>query len=140
MVTSMGGSAPKCINAEVIYPAFLTGVDLVKKKVEFKRNKIKITDDSSFYKIKKHPKVLAQELEKLAKGEKEGKYKELYPQFDGGAFFSIDCIHNYELIRELCSFGSDLIVLSPEKIRTKIKESLQNTISLYSKFCSNDEE
>ncbi len=73
-------------------------------------------------------------------GEKEGKYKELYPQFDGGAFFSIDCIHNYELIRELCSFGSDLIVLSPEKIRTKIKESLQNTISLYSKFCSNDEE
>ena len=74
MVTSMGGSAPKCINAEVIYPAFLTGVDLVKKKVEFKRNKIKITDDSSFYKIKKHPKVLAQELEKLAKGEKEGKF------------------------------------------------------------------
>ena len=70
----MGGSAPKCIKAEVIYPAFLTGVDLVKKKVEFKRNKIQITEDSNFYKIKKHPKVLAQELEKLAKSEKEGKF------------------------------------------------------------------
>ena len=73
-------------------------------------------------------------------GEKERLYKELYPQFVGGAFFSIDCIHNYELIRELCSYGSDLVVLSPEGIRTKIIENLQKSISLYSKICSNDEE
>ena len=69
MVTSMGGSAQKCISPEVIYPAFLTGIDLVKKKVESKKNKIKMQDDDiNYYKIKKHPIVLAQELEKLAKG------------------------------------------------------------------------
>ena len=76
MVTSMGGSAQKCISPEVIYPAFLTGIDLVKKKVESKKNKIKMQDDDiNYYKIKKHPIVLAQELEKLAKGQKEGNFK-----------------------------------------------------------------
>ena len=74
MITSMGNAAPKCIKADVIYPAFLTGMDLVKKKVELIRNEIKIPNDENFYKIKKHPKVLAEELEKLAKGEKEGKF------------------------------------------------------------------
>ncbi len=74
MITSMGSSAPKCIQADIVYPAFLTGVDLVKKKVELLRNEIKIPDDENFYKIKKHPKVLEEELEKLAKGEKEGKF------------------------------------------------------------------
>ena len=49
MVTSMGGSAQKCISPEVIYPAFLTGIDLVKKKVESKKNKIKMQDDDMNY-------------------------------------------------------------------------------------------
>jgi hypothetical protein len=74
MITSMGNAAPKCIKADVIYPAFLTGMDLVKKKVELIRNEIKIPNDENFYKIKKHPKVLAEELEKLAQGEKEGNF------------------------------------------------------------------
>ena len=74
IVTSMGGSAPKCIKPEVIYPAFLTGMDLVKKKIELAKNDIQIEEDENFYKIKKHPKVLEKELEKLAKGEKEGKF------------------------------------------------------------------
>ena len=74
MITSMSSSVPKCIQADVIYPAFLTGMDLVKKKVELIRNNIKIPNDENFYKIKKHPKILAEELEKLAKGEKEGKF------------------------------------------------------------------
>ena len=38
-----------------------------------------------------------------------------------GKFYSIDCILNYELIRELCSFGSDVIVLSPEHIQKAIR-------------------
>lgn len=45
------------------------------------------------------------------KGEKERQLHEQYPQLDGGLFFSIDCIPNFELIRELCSFGKDLVVL-----------------------------
>lgn len=45
------------------------------------------------------------------KGEEEKNLQEIYPQLEGGAFFSIDCIPNYELIRELCSFGKELIVI-----------------------------
>lgn len=45
------------------------------------------------------------------KGEKERQLHEQYPQLDGGLFFSIDCIPNFELIGELCSFGKDLVVL-----------------------------
>ena len=58
MITSMGSSAPKCTSPEAIIPPFLTGID-----------------DINFYKIKKHPKVLEQELEKLAKDKKEGNFK-----------------------------------------------------------------
>lgn len=39
-----------------------------------------------------------------------------YPHLTNGAFFKIQCKRNYELIRELSSFGAELIVLSPESI------------------------
>ena len=45
------------------------------------------------------------------KGEREQQLREEYPQLQGGMFFTLDCINNYELIRELCSYGKDLIVL-----------------------------
>lgn len=54
------------------------------------------------------------------RGEKELTLRQKYPMLTGGAFFSIDCIENYELIRELTSFGKDLIVLSPENIRHSV--------------------
>ena len=38
----------------------------------------------------------------------------------GGHFFSIECKENYELIRELTSFGKEVVVLSPIYIRDKI--------------------
>ncbi|MBQ5936390.1 MAG: WYL domain-containing protein [Bacteroidaceae bacterium] len=53
-------------------------------------------------------------------GEKVQKLHTDYPSLEGGAFFSIDCIRNYELIRELCSFGKDLIVLQPSSIQDEI--------------------
>ena len=63
------------IGPNIIYPAYLTGMDLIKKKIECIKNGINIPDnDDKFYKIKKHPKIISQELEKLAKGEKEGKF------------------------------------------------------------------
>lgn len=49
-----------------------------------------------------------------------------YPHFKNGDFFSIDCIPNYELIRELCSYGKELIVLEP----SSIKDEIFNRISL----------
>lgn len=65
------------------------------------------------------------------KGEKENQLHEQYPKLDGGLFFSIDCIPNFELIRELCSFGGNLVVLSPESIREEIKNRLSAHLDQY---------
>jgi predicted DNA-binding transcriptional regulator YafY len=46
------------------------------------------------------------------KGEAEQNLRSQYPNLEGGAFFTIDCIRNYELIRELWSYGKELLVLS----------------------------
>ena len=63
------------ISPIIIYPSYLTGIDLVKKKIECIKNGIIIPEnDEKFFKIKKHPKIISQELEKLAKDEKEGKF------------------------------------------------------------------
>ena len=45
------------------------------------------------------------------KGENEQQLHAEFPQLQCGMFFTLDCIPNYELIRELTSFGKDLIVL-----------------------------
>ena len=68
----------------------------------------------------------------LMKGEKEQQLHEQYPQFEGGAFFTIDCIRNYELIRELTSFGKDLIVLSDGDVRNDILKRICEMKDKYS--------
>lgn len=45
------------------------------------------------------------------KGEAEQELRHEFPQLEGGLFFTLACINNFELIRELCSYGKDLIVL-----------------------------
>ena len=62
MVSSMGNSAPKCTTPEAIIPAFLTGIELVKRKVELLKHKIEIEDEENFYRIKKNPKAIAEQL------------------------------------------------------------------------------
>ena len=64
-------------------------------------------------------------------GEKEETLHQQYPMLKGGAFFSIDCIENYELIRELTSFGKDLIVLSPDNIRETVMERIAAMYKMY---------
>lgn len=64
-------------------------------------------------------------------GEKEDKLREKYPQLKNGSFFSIDCIENYELIRELCSYGSDLVVLSPQNIVDEIANRVESVLLHY---------
>lgn len=46
--------------------------------------------------------------------------RQKYPYLEGGAFFSIYCKNNYELIQELTSYGSQLVVLSPQSIVDEI--------------------
>ena len=62
------------------------------------------------------------ESQRHYKGEKEMALRQQFPMLDGGYFFSIECIENYELIRELCSFGKDLLVLSPADIQQKVRD------------------
>ena len=64
-------------------------------------------------------------------GEKEEALRKQYPMLKGGYFFSIECIENYELIRELTSFGKELIVLSPASIQQKVKDHLASHSQAY---------
>lgn len=65
------------------------------------------------------------------RGEKEQKLRAHYPYLEGGAFFSIDCICNYELIRELSSYGKDLIVLSDGEVKQGIFKRVQEMVREY---------
>ena len=56
-----------------------------------------------------------------------------YPKLVGGRFFSIDCIPNYELIRELTSFGRELLVLKPEDVQNAVIERITSMMSMYEK-------
>ena len=55
----------------------------------------------------------------------------MYPTLSNGRFFSIDCKENYELIRELTSFGKELIVLSPKLIQEKIINRIDDLKKIY---------
>ena len=67
------------------------------------------------------------------KGETENNLHEKHPQLEDGAFFSIDCIPNYELIRELCSFGKGLIVLEPSSIQNEVFNRISVMLENYLK-------
>jgi len=56
-----------------------------------------------------------------------------YPKLVGGRFFFIDCIPNYELIRELTSFGRELLVLKPKDVQNAVIERITSMISMYEK-------
>lgn len=66
------------------------------------------------------------------KSEKDDEFRKQYPSLNEGAFFSIDCIPNYELIRELCSFGKELIVLLPSSIQDDIFNHIKSMLDSYS--------
>ena len=78
------------------------------------------------------------ESQRNIRGEREKELREKYPTLCEGRFFSIDCIENYELIRELTSFGKDLIVLSPQSIVEQVQQrimEMQNEYSAVFKRC-----
>ena len=71
------------------------------------------------------------ESQRHFRGEKEEALRKQYPMLEGGYFFSIECVENYELIRELTSFGKDLIVLSPENIQKKVRDRVESQLKAY---------
>lgn len=65
------------------------------------------------------------------KEEQSTEFRAKYPTLKSGKFFSISCIRNYELIRELCSYGPDLLVLSPGHIQKKVHDRIQAMMEGY---------
>lgn len=65
------------------------------------------------------------------KGDREEALRKLYEMPAGGSTFSIECMENYELIRELCSYGEDLKVLSPRPIINAIVNRIESMSNLY---------
>ena len=69
------------------------------------------------------------------KGEAEQSLRSQYPNLEGGAFFTIDCIRNYELIRELWSYGKELLILySDDNIQNDIFDTICEMKEKYSKL------
>ena len=66
------------------------------------------------------------------KGDSELKLRNEYPQLEGGMFFTLDCVPNYELIRELCSYGKELVVLKPSSIQDEIYKRICEMNEKYS--------
>ena len=64
-------------------------------------------------------------------GKEEQDLRSQYPQLLGGRFFTLDCIRNYELVRELSSFGKELLVLSKGIVQDEIKENLNKMFESY---------
>ena len=54
-----------------------------------------------------------------------------FPFLHDGAFFSIDCVNNYELICELFAYGKELIILSDNDIQVQIKERVEEMAQRY---------
>ena len=71
LVLSMASGAPKCLLPEIVYPSYLIGVELVKRKIECMKNKMAIPNEDAFYKVKINLKALSKELEKFAEDDKE---------------------------------------------------------------------
>ena len=69
------------------------------------------------------------------KGEDDNQLHKEYPQLQGGMFFTLDCISNFELIRELCSYGKELLVLrSDGTVADDVRKRISETNDKYSEL------
>lgn len=64
-------------------------------------------------------------------GENEVQLHREYPFLANGKFFTITCIPNYELVRELTSFGKELLVLSPKSLQDTIVDRIEGMLKDY---------
>lgn len=71
------------------------------------------------------------ESQRSLRGEREAELRQQFPQLTGGAFFSIECRQNYELLRELTTFDKELIVLSPREIQKAIFDKIGEMCERY---------
>ena len=63
--------APNCQSTDVLYPSFLTSLEVIKKKLELEKNNLFTGEESSIYKVKLDEKKILKNLEILSSGGKE---------------------------------------------------------------------
>ncbi len=73
------------------------------------------------------------------KGSKADNLSAKYPSLPKGEFFSIECIENYELIRDLTIYGANLIVLSPSHISEQAAKIANDMSERYKELTANKE-
>jgi len=73
------------------------------------------------------------------RSERVSELRNKYPMLIGGAFFQISCKDNYELIRELTTFGKDLVVLEPKSIRNKVRDRVRMMNAEYDRVFDQNE-
>lgn len=71
------------------------------------------------------------ESQTTVSGRKGEELRRVHPRLDGGRFFKIVCKRNYELIRELTSYGPELVVVAPASIKDEITRRIASTLSRY---------
>lgn len=86
-----------------------------------------VSDEAGHY-VRTKP---VHESQTSVRGKKEQQLREEYPSIKNGSFFAVHCIENYELIRELSSFGAQLLVISPTHIRDKVFQWANDMHSAY---------
>ena len=89
-----------------------------------------VSDNSKDYVVTKP----LHESQRSVSGAKAPELYSLFPTLSGGQFFIIECKENYELIRELTSFGKDLVVLSPKPITDLVERRVSEMFEIYSKL------
>lgn len=65
---------------------------------------------------------------------KEQEFRLQFPMLKDGKFYRIDCKPNYELIRELSSFGKELLVLEPTEIQDQVWDRIHSMDEYYQKL------
>lgn len=86
-----------------------------------------VSDESADFVSRKlihHTQVEIQKVERIL-------LSALPSEVSGGKFFKIFCKNNYELRREMLSFGAELIVLYPNNLRDQLKAILQKMSENY---------
>lgn len=66
------------------------------------------------------------------KNEEDALLREMYPALQGGRFFKLQCIPNYELEQLMMYMMDQLVVLKPATLSNTLKERVQRLNSLYS--------
>lgn len=69
--------------------------------------------------------------QKVIRGEMDSQLRRNYPRLNDGKFFQIECRENYELIRELTSFGPNLLVLYPNSFSKVVINQVTESYNTY---------